>query len=64
MHGVWVVSGSKRPSERVATSPYLRRRRRTVEEAEADRHRRDRERGVEVVPRAERTDNRSFGDEA
>jgi hypothetical protein len=45
-------------------SPYLRRPRRTLEEAEADSRRTHRDTSGEVVPRAERTDNRSFGDEA
>jgi hypothetical protein len=57
------VSGATRHSDRAATSPYLRQPRRTIEEAEADSRRARRDTAGEVVPRTERTDNRSFGEE-
>jgi len=58
------MSGSTRESDRRATSPYLRRPRRTVEEAEADSRRSRRGAVEQAVPRGKRTDNRSFGGEA
>jgi len=53
--------GHKR--DRGATSPYLLRRRRSFEEAQADSARTHAGEPAEVVPRTERTDNRSFGDD-